>query len=434
MRQPHAAAVALALLLAPQAAPAAEPITLTLADALRALETQGPAAAQARARAEEASALVRQSASSLLPTLTATGSYTRNRDQAVIARPPSGQLLTIQAEQTLAASGTLRVPLLVPTAWADLAAARHGAASAGAGAEAVRVGLRLAVVQGAWLETSAEEVVAAAERALATAQDQARIARRAVDAGLQPPLSALASETQAFRRESDLVGARAALAKAQLALGVLLGRAERVRIPVALPAAAQAEASAPAEDPAALGAAALQRRPEVRAQAEALAAAESQVTSARMRFLPQLAASGSLFAQDVDLPTGQRDGWQVMVTLTWPLYDGGLRYGKAREAKARTAGAQAASEAERLAVLQEVEDGLREVAVAAERLRLGEKQRAVAADAAATAKRGFEAGVTGNVEVLTANDELFQAEVGLARARAQVGGAAAALDRAAGRL
>ncbi|MBI5070928.1 MAG: TolC family protein [Deltaproteobacteria bacterium] len=426
--RPRLAPLATLLALAPPWAFAAEPVTLGLPDALQALEAQAPAAALARSRAEEASALVRQSASALLPTLTAAGSFTANRDQAAIARPPSGQLLYIQAYETLAVAGTLRVPLLVPSAWADLAAARHGAASAEAGAEAARAGLRLAVVQGAWMETSAEEVLAAAERALATARDQARSARRAVDAGLQPPLSALASETQAVRREGDLVSARAALEKAQLALGVLLGRSERVRIPMALPAAP------PREEAAALGAAALERRPEVRAQAEALAAAESQRTSARLRLLPQLAASGSLFAQDVPLPTGHKDGWQVLVQLTWPLYDGGLRYGKEREAQARIAGARAAAEAARLSVLQEVEDGARDLSVSAERLRLAEQQRALAADAAATARRGFDAGVTGNVEVLGANDELFQAEVGLARARAQLGQSAAALDRAAGRI
>jgi outer membrane protein TolC len=81
-----------------------------------------------------------------------------------------------------------------------------------------------------------------------------------------------------------------------------------------------------------------------------------------------------------------------------------------------------------------VVDAARELQVSRERLRLAEHQRSVAADAAATAKRGFEAGTTGNVEVLSANDDLFQAEVGLAQARAGLGSAAAALDRAAGRL
>jgi outer membrane protein TolC len=427
---PRAAALA-ALALAAGAA-AAEPRTLSLEEALRELEARSPTAAQARSRAEEASALVRQAAAPLLPVLSATGSYTRNSDEAKVVKPAlPGQpasTLYIQPEEAWGAGGALRLPLVVPTAWADLAAARHGAAAAREGAEATRLALRLAVVQGAWLAAAGEEIASAAERALATAQEQARSARRAVDAGIQPPLSALASETQAVRREGDLVRARASLEKAQLALGVLLGRAERVRISVSAPPAG------PAPDAAALAAEALGRRPEVRAQAEQLAAAESQVTSAWLRLLPQLSATGSAFYQDVPFPTGKDRGWRAMVELSWPLYDGGLRYGKRREAEAAAAGARAAAEGERLAVLQEVEDAARELQVSRERMRLAEHQRAVAADAAATARRGFEAGTTGNVDVLSANDDLFQAEVGLAQARAGLGSAAAALERAAGRL
>jgi outer membrane protein TolC len=428
---PRAAALA-SLLLAARAASAEGPRTLGLEEALRDLEAHGPSAAQARSRAAAAAAVVAQAAAPLLPTLAASGSYTRNSDEAKVVKPAvppqSPSTLYIQPLEAWAAGGSLRLPIAIPSAWADLAAARHGAAAAEAGAQASLQALRLAVVQGAWLEASAEEIAAAADRALATAREQARSARRAVEAGVQPRLSALASETQAVRREGDRVRAQASLEKAQLALGVLLGRDERVRIPVTAPAAA------PAPDPEALAQEALRRRPEMRAQGEQLAAAESQVTAARLRWLPQLSATGSAFAQDVPFPTGKDRGWRAMVELTWPLYDGGLRYGKRRQAEAEAAGARAAAEGQRLAVLQEVEDAARELRVSAERLRLAEQQQAVAADAAATAKRGFEAGTTGNVEVLAANDDLFQAEVGLAQARAGLGAAAAALDRAAGRL
>jgi outer membrane protein TolC len=134
------------------------------------------------------------------------------------------------------------------------------------------------------------------------------------------------------------------------------------------------------------------------------------------------------------VPTGERRGWRATVDLTWALYDGGARYGKRHQAEAQLAGARAAAQAQRLAVLEELEDASRDLEVSAERLRLAEKQRAVAADAAAIARRGFEAGVTGNADVLEANDQLFQAELLLADARARLGAAVAAHDRAAGRL
>ena len=437
------AGLAVALARPAPAAPAAEPPTLTLPEALQELAAHGPAAAQASARAEQASALVRQAAAPLLPSLTATGSYVRNSDELIfqkldaasirrlaLGQPVQPESIAMQPLEAFSAAGTLRVPLVVPTSWADLAAARHGAAAARAGADGALLGLRLALVQGAWLAEGAEETAAAAERALSNARDLAESAGRGVRAGLQPPLAALQAETQAVRRESDLVRARAAVEQTRLALGVLLGRSGPVRI--ALPAP---PAPAPAgDDAAALAAEALGRRPEVRAQEELREVAGRQLTSARLRWLPQLSASGSAFAQDVPYPTGKREGWRVSVDLTWPLYDGGFRYGKRQEAEAQLAGASAGAEAQRLAVFQEVEDAARDRRVSAERLRLAEKQRAVAADAAATARRGFDAGTTGHVDVLSAADELFQAEVAVADARARLGAAGAALDRAAGRL
>jgi outer membrane protein TolC len=157
------------------------------------------------------------------------------------------------------------------------------------------------------------------------------------------------------------------------------------------------------------------------------------VRSAWARLLPQLSASGSAFASDVAYPTGETEGWRASLDLAWPLYDGGLRGGKRREAEARRAQAAAAAEAQRLAVLQEVRDAARDLAVARERLRLAEQQRALATDAQGTAQRSFEAGLASSLDVLDANDRRYVADVGLAEARARLATARAALDRAVGR-
>src|SRR5574342_700099 len=122
--------------------------------------------------------------------------------------------------------------------------------------------------------------------------------------------------------------------------------------------------------------------------------------SARWRWAPQLSASGSIFAADVPYPTGQKDGWRVTVDLAWPLYDGGYRYGRARQAEAALSGAESARALERLQVGEEVQNAVRDVAVARERVRLGERQQEAAAEAAASARRSFGAGVAGSIEVL----------------------------------
>jgi outer membrane protein TolC len=213
----------------------------------------------------------------------------------------------------------------------------------------------------------------------------------------------------------------------RLALGILLGRDAPVR--VALPDEPVAD---PDADDAALADEALGRRPEMAAQRAQVDGARAQVRAAWARLAPQLSASASVFASDVPYPTGEKEGWRATLDLSWSLYDGGFRYGKRREAEARLAGAHAGAEGQRLAIVQEVADGTRDLTVARERLRLAETQRSLAADAAASARRSFEAGVLSSLDVIDANDRLYLSDVGLAEARARLAQARVGLDRALG--
>jgi outer membrane protein TolC len=403
---------------------------LPLDAALAELDAQNLDVAQARSRAEEAAAVERQVAAQLVPSLAAEGSYVRNSDEA----PPPGLVpgptrLVIQTEERFTATGSVRVPLVVPSGWFEVRAARSGARAADASAEAVSRQLRAGFAQAAHAARAGEEVVVASERAVEIAAEHARSAQRRVAAGVSPPLDALRARTEQVRRESDLARARADLGRSQLALGVLLGRDGPVRIVV--PDVASAPAAP--EDRGALAAGAVARRAEVRAQRARVDAAEEQVRASNARLFPTISASGSAFASDMPLVTGEKDGWRATVDLTWSIFDGGLREGRRRQARAQVAGARAAAEAQRLQVLQEVADGARDLDVARERLRLAETQRHLASDAAESARRSFEAGIASNLDVVDANDRLYQADVGLAEARARLAQAAIALDRALGR-
>jgi outer membrane protein TolC len=414
---------------APQGMPPA--VTLALAEALAELDRQNPTLEQARGRAAEALAVVRQAMAPLLPAISASGGFTRNSAEASFARPGlAGQPPTtvyIQSLEAWAAGGALRVPLVVPDAWFALAASRQAALSAAAGADATRLTVRAALLETAWAAWSGEEIVAASERAVAAARQQAESARRQVQVGTAAPLSVLQAETSLLRRQADLVQARSETWRARIAVGVLLGRSGPVRIE--MPPVPAAEPY----DVQALSREALERRPELKAQAALVSSYERQVDSALWRIAPQISASGSAFAQDVPFPTGQKDGWRVTVDLAWTLYDGGARYGKARQARAQVDQARAADTQARLEILQEVQNAARDVEVARTRLGLSQKQRDTAAEAAASARRGFAEGIVSSLEVVTANELLFEAEVQAAEATARLGGALAALDRAAGR-
>jgi len=418
------------LLLAAMAAQIAQPPEIGLDEALAELDRQNLTLAQARARAAEAAAVAREAAAPILPTLVAGGSFTRNNAGVSVgpgAFLPGVEPIVMQPLEAWAASAAVRVPLLVPQAWFDLSAARGASRAAGASAEAVRLGVRAGFATAAHAVLGVEELVRASERAVESAGELARSAERRAAAGTAPALDVLRAQTEQVRRESDLARARADLDRYRLALGIFLGRTGPVRVLV--PATA---APAPADPVDAMVERALARRPEVMAQAALVEAAEAQVRSAWARLAPQLSASASGTVQDVPLPTQETYGWRAVLELSWTLYDGGFRYGKRREADAALARARAAAEAQRLAVHQEVADGVRDLEVARERLRLAEKQRGLAADAAGTARRSFDAGVVSSLDVIDANDRLYLAEVGLAEARARLAAARIAIARALG--
>ena len=177
---------------------------------------------------------------------------------------------------------------------------------------------------------------------------------------------------------------------------------------------------------------ALALRPEIKIEHARQAIARDQSLSAKLRLVPQLSASAAAFASDEPYITGKHQGWRLTVDATWNLFDGNLRGAKAAQAQAQEAMALAAEAGRDLQITQEVADTRRDITVAQERVRLAEQQCAFAKEAADSAKRTYEAGLTGSLDVLDANDRLYQADVGLAEARGRLGVALAAYELATG--
>lgn len=429
---------------------AAAPQTLTLSQAGAELDEKNLTLGQARARAAEAQGLVRQSLAALLPTLSAGGSYVRNNASATLAlgsildsiegglskvahtqvtldrtNVPSDRI--IQPLEAWTGTAALRVPLFAANGYADYLGAKQAAHASELSVEAARQNLHGALEQAALYAQSAEDIAAASERALTVAEEHAKSAERQVQAGTAAPLTRLQAQTEVVRRQSELARARAEQERAWLTIGVLLGRAEPVRVTMDAPRAVQGEEDAQLT-------LALEQRQELKVQAASLDAAEYQVASAWWRLAPTLSASGSATVSDIAFVTGQKEAWRLSVDLTWVLFDGGFRYGKRQQAEAQLENVRLASAAQRLEVRQQVLDARRDVSVAAERLTLAQKQLALAEETAASANRSFEAGLASSLDVIDANDRLYQAEVALADAKARVGIAGVALARATGSL
>src|SRR5262249_42185846 len=157
--------------------------------------------------------------------------------------------------------------------------------------------------------------------------------------------------------------------------------------------------------------------PEIAAQAAQVRSSEKQHEAAIWRLAPQLSATGSAFGSDQVYPTGKNYALRVSVDATWVLFDGGYTYAKRRQVRAALGGAGAALAGTRVDIAREVDDAARDVEVAGERVHLAGQQHKLAEDAAATARRSFEAGVASALDVRDANDRLYQTDIALADAR-----------------
>jgi multidrug efflux system outer membrane protein len=175
-----------------------------------------------------------------------------------------------------------------------------------------------------------------------------------------------------------------------------------------------------AEVPAGLPSSLLERRPDVRAAEQRLISANADIGQAKAAFYPQVTLSGFYGAQSValsDLFTGPARAWQFGPSVTLPLFTGGRLKGNLKLAQARHDEAVSAYKQTVQEAFREVSDGL----IAYQRtreFRQRQQERTQAhRDATEMANVRYEGGVTSYLEVLYNEQELFNAELGLAQAR-----------------
>ncbi len=168
-------------------------------------------------------------------------------------------------------------------------------------------------------------------------------------------------------------------------------------------------------------------------------AAESQIKAARAEYSPQL----SLIARYEDsrpnlMNIPPQDKWQddafVGVSVSWNLFDWGLRRAKVAEASSRSAQARLRVEQVEDQIALEVREARIDLQDARQRVTVAERF-------AESARRNYQSatdlwhnGLARHSDVLDAHDQLTTAEYEVIAARADVALAKAALDHAVGAL
>ena len=164
----------------------------------------------------------------------------------------------------------------------------------------------------------------------------------------------------------------------------------------------------------------LERRPDIRLAEQQLVAANADIGQAKAAFFPKVTLTGFYGFQSValsDLFTSGSQTWQFGPAVSLPLFTGGALRGNLKLAQARFEETVAQYQKTVQNSFREVSDSL----IAYQRtreFRARQEERTEAnRNAAHLATVRYEGGVTSYLEVLYNEQELFTAELNLARAR-----------------
>jgi len=230
-----------------------------------------------------------------------------------------------------------------------------------------------------------------------------------------------ASALEASRAEAALADAAAAIpaildeiSSTENALSLLLGHPPG---PIER-SSASLQSLLPPEVPAGLPSSLLVRRPDVREAEQLVRSANAQVGESVADFFPKIGLTALLGKVSPELSAftlGSANAWSIAAEASGPLFEGGRLVGQYRQTKAARDEASLHYRQTALAALRDVSDAL----TSRERLAEVREQRVRQVTALETAVKlsseRYVAGKASYYEVLEAQQQLFPAELNLAR-------------------
>ncbi len=268
--------------------------------------------------------------------------------------------------------------------------------------------------------------VEVASRTVAAAEENLRVAKARVAAGASPKFDEVQAEANLAGARQGLIRARNSVALSRHGLNALMGLALDTAI-----APREAMTVVPIRSEAAgLIRRALEARPELAEHKARLAAAEAAMELARAGSRPTVSlAAGPNYGNTAG---ALATGWAVTLAATLTLFDAGTTAQRIKEAEARIEQLKAAEAQLRQGIELEVRSALLNFGSAREELDAAQKTIEQAEEGLRIANVRFAAGVSTNLEVVTAAAILSQAHAGWMQALFGVNLARAQLERAVG--
>ena len=319
--------------------------------------------------------------------------------------------------------------------WGKLRRATEGARadllSTEAVAQSVTISLIAQVATTYLLLRDLDHRYSVSQRTLVSREDALDIIRARFENGIVPELDVNQADVEAADAQAAVAAFDRQVVQVENALQVLIG-ANPGTVTRGLPLDQQ---TVPVDIPAGLPVTLLERRPDVRAAEDALAAETARIGVARALRLPSLGLTGNYGSATDDfdnLLDNASEQWDFFGSIFAPIFNAGQLKAQEQAQIARAVQARLRYELAFLSALRDVEDALTAVRTFRSEHTARIRQLAAAQTAAKLSRARYDGGIVSYLEVLDTERSLFQTELLESSTRQQSLAAVVQLYRALG--
>lgn len=377
------------------------------------------------ARIEEAAALLRIERANQYPFLDAeagAGRSSQSRNILPTAETESSYFFNGAASFEVDLWGKLR---------RSTEAARADLLSTESSARNVTISLISAVATTYFQLLDLDDRLRISERTQKSREDALAIIKARYAKGTVPELDVNQAEIEAADAQASVAAFARAVRQTENALSVLVGSRPRD----IERGAELARQNMPVEVPAGLPLTLLERRPDILAAEQQLAAETARIGVARAQRLPSLSLTASFgyASRDLsDLVEGDSESWNVLGNIFAPIFNAGQLKSIEEAQRQRAEQARLRYEQAVLDALRDVDDSLTALRTSQAEHIARQRQLEAARTAARLSRARYDGGLVSYLEVLDSERSLFQAELLESQTRQQQLGAVVTLYRALG--
>ena len=365
-----------------------------------------------------AAAEYRQAWTGLFPTLSASAGWTHNQYKAEFNNPLTGTTAVIVPLDQFEAAFRFEVPLIDTTRWFRASASATAEEGAVLREQAMRDAIRRQVVASYYGYAASLAVREASKRSAAVALEQLKLTEIRTNVGTVTELDLLRSKAEAARTKQTLADTEALVATSRRTVRTLTGLDPPEALPMPVddltPAAPLADLEARIE-----------QLPAVQAADKDAQASGKLATASRLALVPLISAQFTERITNATSFTGQAAAYNAGINLAWRLDVPTFMGMQVQSSNEQVA--QLASERSRLLARDQVNGDWQRLQAALIKVEAARAQLEAAQRATQVARDRYAVGAATQLDVITAERDVFGADVNHIQARTELSTARASL-------